>query len=390
MARAWSRPAAARSAAAAAVLLGALAQASWQPWAPVLFFGIWTLAPLTHTNLLLLLPWASLAAGGLRTFCRLQLLQLAAGAYFFLLAELLEVLPHGRLRPLLGLASRLQLPWRWRERLACCTPLTALYVLVVELSLIPPVLTLAVLSRLACPAPGAVGRCAARGPTVVLVHGNGINEGQWVIGRILLALEGIKVVRVNYLTAGCLCTEAPATDGLPEVSDTFRAALDGCSQDAELLLVGHSLGALVSVAAAADEAEKRVRRVVAVSGPFRGSDLLGWGVSRGLHRLLWPFGLPPLLRDLAPESEAQQQVLALESRFEGKVHVESIAGALDPIVRPGSASFGPQTRLPHCAHYCIASSRRLWEEVVRHFREEFPEERARCVGPPALLTGETA
>lgn len=385
MGRSSGSPAAARLAAGAVVLLGGWAQAAWWPWAPLLFFGSWTLAPFTHANLLLLLPWASLVAGGLRTFLRIQLLQLASGAYFFLMAELLEVLPPGWLRRLRGLARWLQIPSHWREWLASCAPLTAVYVLLAELSLLPPVLTLAALARLACRAPGTVGRCDSRRPAVVLVHGNGINEGQWVLGRILLAIESIPVVRVNFLTSGCLRTEAPAADGLNEVCDTFHDALDQCPGDSELLLVGHSLGALVSVsAAAANQPEGRIRRVLAVSGPFHGSDLLGWIVSKGLSRLLWPCGLPCLIRDLAPESPAQQQVLALQRQLEGRVHVESITGNLDPIVRPHSAEFGPLTRLPHCAHYNIASSRRLWQEVIRHYEEEFPH--SLCVSEsPALL-----
>jgi len=326
----------------------------------------------------------------------MQLLQLGAGPYLFLLAELLEATPARWLRPVRLAASWLQLPWHMRKRLAGCAPLTAAYVLLVELSLVPPVLTLAVLSRLTCRATGAVGPRASFLPLIVLVHGNGVNEGQWVLGRIHLALEGIPVVRVNYLEASCLSTEALPSDGLPEVSKAFRAALSAHVEGGELLLVGHSLGALVGLAFAADEAAASERlatqdvvgarpeaatlcRLLAVSGPFHGSDLLAWAVSTGVHRLLWPRGLPPLIRDLMPGSAALQ-ALHQRADLKGRVHSESITGSLDPIVRPHSAELGPLARLPHCAHYCIASSRRFWDEVVRHYDEEFPGIRAAVGG----------
>eukprot|EP00927_Polykrikos_kofoidii_P014013 TRINITY_DN16104_c0_g1_i1.p1 TRINITY_DN16104_c0_g1~~TRINITY_DN16104_c0_g1_i1.p1 ORF type:complete len:491 (-),score=63.64 TRINITY_DN16104_c0_g1_i1:35-1507(-) len=414
-----SRVTAVRMVATLLVLLNVFGQLHWNAWAPPIFVLCWFFAPLSNANVFLLLPWAGAAWYGVRWWLFVQFFQMGMGPFLFMLAEFLEASPTSLRRPLRSFALRLRLPsqcYATAEVLSdLCPPLHWAYVLIVELSLLPPLAPMVVLSRLLCPAPGVVGTksvVADTEPLAVLVHGNGINEGQWVIGRIILALAEIPVVRINYLEAGPLCTEAPSTHGVFQVASTFRNAMINAGLARRpCFLVGHSLGSLVCTAFVAalthedasmacavreygrklppaeaaegsDCASVRARHVVsAVSGPFHGSDLLGWIRHRGLDSLLWPCGFPELMRDLGNETACLQKIRSWRDVIAGS----SITGSLDPIVRPYSARFDcppalrPPVVLPFCGHYCIAASRSFWELVVCHFEGEFRKPAAAAI-----------
>lgn len=255
-----------------------------------------------------------------------------------------------------------------------------------------------------------------------MLHGNGMNNGQWVLGRIHLALHGIgPVVCPNYLNAplrvgpvkggAAECTERVAHHILPSkmhVSEGPRA------------VIGHSLGGIVYSGIVTPEAPQENVVKIFMSCPWMGSDLLNW-----IHQTL-----PPSLTRLMTLASDQLIDLLPENRLNdphtkqlhGMVASYWFTGALDVLVRPTAAmpsgylnplgdcksedlkktaakqqqqqqappcegkdrkpllieSLSPPDSprrskharvYPHLGHYSIASSRVFWVDVVTVLRE---------------------
>lgn len=127
------------------------------------------------------------------------------------------------------------------------------------------------------------------GVPVVFVHGLYHNTAAWIFFRIFLARAGHKNV---YFYGYNSFTKpfAPAVDGLVEFLDRVLAENPG----QRAVLIGHSLGGLVSRRAAADPRfQGQIAALVTLGSPHHGSELAALGVG-------------PMARSLFPGREIEQ------------------------------------------------------------------------------------
>ena len=91
-------------------------------------------------------------------------------------------------------------------------------------------------------------REAGAGPALVLLHGIGSNSGSWL--HQLESPEGRRIIAWDAPGYGTSTPLAPASPSAADYADALTALLDAMAID-RLLLVGHSLGALMAGAFAA-------------------------------------------------------------------------------------------------------------------------------------------
>ncbi len=180
---------------------------------------------------------------------------------------------------------------------------------------------------------------AVPGEIVVLIHGLWMTGVESILLRSRLRDEyGFDVQQFSYRTVN---------DGLNE----NVAALHDFLRDLPgepLHLVGHSLGGLIAVHTLHRHPEPRVRRVVALGTPFRGS-----AAARAVSR--WPFGEAIL------GATVRDSVLATGiDRWDGPQEVGVIAGTLgvglgnlvDRLEEPNDGTITvEETRLPGIADH---------------------------------------
>ena len=153
--------------------------------------------------------------------------------------------------------------------------------------------------------------------------------------------------------------------------------LSGCAKEYTFSLAGHSLGGVISAYIAENMAEEHnlpITDVVSWSAPLKGSDLLQFGVSSGIHHLLKPFNdiTAGINRDFHPASPTlttlRAQIQASPVRYFG------VTGGCDLMVRPHSAlpsCFEPEDChcIPYLGHYNIKVSMQAWGKVLQHLRD---------------------
>jgi pimeloyl-ACP methyl ester carboxylesterase len=321
--------------------------------------------------------------------------------------------------------------------LVCAGKRSAMIVgVIVELLLVPLVLVPFVLEPF-LPRHVQKLRDSEHGRFIFLLHGSGANSANYCFGRFFLALNGHKtnVVFFNYL-GGPIKTSPRGniTTLSAEVARQFETTLYDkiLEKDADdrqgttrsstgglmrLTVLGHSLGALVLTdllactlaahgpaaatirahahAIGRDHAQLvRWERAILLSGPFGGSDLLGWLHRHIPIRILSIMGLagdPALTcqHEFLPGCESGRRLTdALRACIdrsqtdEAAVAVSLATGALDFCVRPhsalpfgadasGCALQGPRkspssSRLfEDVGHYTIAASSSVWDWVLQ-------------------------
>ena len=127
---------------------------------------------------------------------------------------------------------------------------------------------------------------AASRPTVVMIHGAGMDHVVWTLPARSLAHRGRSVLAVDLPGHGG--SEAPALASIAEMAEWLIRVLDAAAVE-EAALVGHSMGSLIALEAAA-AAPERVRRLA----------LLGVAARMPVHRDLLKAAVddPPLAADL--------------------------------------------------------------------------------------------
>ena len=193
----------------------------------------------------------------------------------------------------------------------------------------------------------------------------------------------------------------------------------------DLVLIGHSLGGLVStyiaehltsklVCRPTEHADRslgsvhvRVRGVVAISAPIGGSVLLAW-LRDTLPRSLFPvpvLGINPFRgigRDFCPDARTILRLRAKVAASEDRLREQRdavptasplsrdedacrlfISGACDPLVLPPSALAHPEINttntagysrvlVPHCGHYSIKISTVTWTAILKFVEQTVP------------------
>lgn len=213
---------------------------------------------------------------------------------------------------------------------------------------------------------------------VVLIHGNRFNESQYLLGKNLLesrrcfssVLKKTVVLTVNYFGGDSLrehtrdtisvrsCTELVLQQVLSQLQ-----ALQINRSKVNFVLIGHSLGGIVAAYLNeyyASQERMRIKRVITISAPFKGSFALksyGWR----------PDPSNPNLRDdMYPESPVLEELRR-------KMHLNRLkyvvfGGEFDILVKPSSSL--PKLVLqknriyfPHLGHYNIKLCGSLWFHI---------------------------
>lgn len=151
----------------------------------------------------------------------------------------------------------------------------------------------------------ATPRAAGRGWAVVFIHGYlGFDEFRLPFATIE-CFKGIKA-KMAAMGVPVLAPQLPRNAGLVERADVLARFLDHAGHD-RYALVGHSMGGLTSrLVAARLDGEKRIRAVVTVATPHRGSALAPHALSsNGPVYVLGRMIAANPLGDLTPEACAR-------------------------------------------------------------------------------------
>lgn len=198
----------------------------------------------------------------------------------------------------------------------------------------------------------------------MLLHGNGVNGGEWVIGRIVLALHNLGPVVAPHYQDG-LFHLRPAPGGIETVCERMRPYVlsDRGRDDAPAdVVIGHSMGGVIlrdAMYVAGKNGLKVPRTCIAVSSPFRGSKLLEWLLKHGPAFIIRLRGL---------DREHYQNMLPgspFLAKYPDDLTLHSFTGEIDALVRPSSAlAFAKSaTCIPCVGHYSIIASWRLWRQI---------------------------
>lgn len=212
-----------------------------------------------------------------------------------------------------------------------------------------------------------------------------------------------------------------------QVQQSSRADIEGV----DLVLIGHSLGGLVSTYIAEhltpqlgrppkkhgdrltlSSLDVRVRGLVCISAPIGGSEMLCW-LRETLPRSFFPvpvLGIDPyqgIGRDFCPDApvlaQLRSKLAASEKRFQNQLTAAStvastasmsplsrgkddsrlyISGACDPLVRPSSALARANANasdtgysrvlIHHCGHYSIIVSTVTWTVILKFVGQSVP------------------
>lgn len=184
-------------------------------------------------------------------------------------------------------------------------------------------------------------------PTVVLLHGLGRSDASMGVLARTLEEAGYRVVNLGYPSR---------SHGVRVLADSMAAALDRCCPDVEPLhFVTHSLGGILVRAYGATHGSHRIGRVVMLSPPNRGSEVVDRIPDRLLELVLGPAAvelgtdttslprsLPPVDFELGiiTGSASMNPLFSwwIPGEDDGKVAVESarVEGAEDFLVVPYS------------------------------------------------------
>ena len=192
------------------------------------------------------------------------------------------------------------------------------------------------------------------GPYTVVLHGSGANSGQWLLCRLVSVAAGRADVTVfpNYLPG---FAHLAVDGGVDELADKVLPQLDalfgGAAEEAEVHILGHSLGGLLLAellqrrARAGARARYRLGHALLLAAPLRGSELLGWALRtapEGAIRLLrlreppHTDFLPRCTKGVELSGLVRSACAGTSSRSDLACSVTLVSGGTDFIVRPES------------------------------------------------------
>jgi len=119
-------------------------------------------------------------------------------------------------------------------------------------------------------------------PPILLVHGSGANEAQWLITRLYLRSK-FNVYSVQLNTLPMPSTSDSIEDYEPIIAQKVQSIYDECQQ--KVTLVGHSMGGLAVCYYAEHhkDALKYVKQIITIASPFQGAPALDF-VKMGTKR----------------------------------------------------------------------------------------------------------
>jgi pimeloyl-ACP methyl ester carboxylesterase len=200
---------------------------------------------------------------------------------------------------------------------------------------------------------------------ILLLHGNGFNESQWILGRGFLKKEGYgSIFSLNY---DGLVTNDPKKGiddyAAGKVREKILQIKRLTGQDG-LILVGHSMGGMVAGYYAENLAAKdgvNIEHVISISSPWRGTPTI--------DRLkVGPF-TQKRFTQMSTENRFRQNLVAkaLDSERAGRRKYYCIASTTDPAVPElaGILTEDPRRQrvYSYMGHYGVVASPSVWNQV---------------------------
>lgn len=139
-------------------------------------------------------------------------------------------------------------------------------------------------------------------PTIVLSHGFCLNLRSWVLQRRAFVEAGYRVVLWDQRSHGGSEDSDLESCTIEQLAHDLRAVIDAACPEGQLVLVGHSMGGMTTMALARHHAELVRNRVVAVAfiaTAAGGERLMDFGLGPYVGRAISQAG-PRLLSRLAP------------------------------------------------------------------------------------------
>lgn len=205
---------------------------------------------------------------------------------------------------------------------------------------------------------------------ILLLHGSGFNETEWVVGRLFLKKYG-SVFSMNYDDALVLHDSSKGPDDYAQGSVRNKILEIKCQTGQnQVIVIGHSMGGLI----AADYAENYAQddkmiipKIITIGAPWQGAPLAALLSRTCLSK--------KRLVQMSPESDYLKNLTAkvLESEISGNRLYFNIASTTDPAV-PGQYGFITQNpsriRLfSYLGHYGIVVWPSTWFHV-RHWLDQ--------------------
>jgi hypothetical protein len=196
--------------------------------------------------------------------------------------------------------------------------------------------------------PGLWSRPTAGRPVVILVHGLFHNPGAWTLFRRRLHSRGFATACFGYASWGA------DWDGTVENLKRYLKDTMAADPHQDVHLVGHSMGGLLLRCALADLDEPRIRTLVTMGTPFKGSKLS-------------PFALSSLGRYLGHNGETVTRVAALPTP--AGVRCLALRSPADNMVLPNSAlrcglPDWEERETPPVSHVAMLHSGEVFEETA--------------------------
>lgn len=191
--------------------------------------------------------------------------------------------------------------------------------------------------------------------TIILIHGSGNNHSEWIVARMML-LWKYNVFSFNY--AGLFSNDSedvPAfyTQSIIRREINLIKHQTGCN---EFILIGHSMGGLISVDYAKNIAPNdgiKISKIMTISSPWNGAPLAHLKSGRRY-------------KDMTPNSEYLEGLKAFSSHPD----VYSVASTYDWAV-PFERGLLNQSKCKlytWYGHYSIIISPFVWRDIITHIK----------------------
>lgn len=191
----------------------------------------------------------------------------------------------------------------------------------------------------------------SRAVPVLLVHGYGCNSGYWA--HLLPRLER---ARISHATVDLLPVTADIEHYVAQV-ERAAEALRSDSGAAQIAVVAHSMGGLVTRAWLRRHGSARVLRVLTLGTPHFGTGLANFGLGVNAAQMRWKGGRPcAWLRQLDADEDAQRRAL-----------FTSIFSHHDNIISPQTSSQLPGARnlaFGGIGHVALGRNPRILDTVM--------------------------
>jgi pimeloyl-ACP methyl ester carboxylesterase len=190
---------------------------------------------------------------------------------------------------------------------------------------------------------------------VLLVHGYGCNSGYWHSMSRVLSRAGIGHYGIDL---------EPMLASIEQFVPALHARIEEiCRQTGQdqIVIVAHSMGGLVARAYLRDHGAHRVRRVITLGTPHRGTGLARFGAGENVREMLWTGSAENGRCSDWLEGLARDEDLALRPLF------VSIFSHQDNIVSPQMSSHLPGARnieFNGIGHVALGLHPRIQQEVM--------------------------